>query len=99
MRDALPYEMDAIDALINGCTADKFASIGDNTAISRKLSMMIRPTLIPERDDHAFVWGDSIKLKRGYCLGLPVPITTSISFARSTRTRQSLTCMYAPHPT
>ena len=58
MRDALPYEMDAIDALINGCTADKFASIGDNTAISRKLSMMIRPTLIPERDDHAFVWGD-----------------------------------------
>ncbi|RPI47093.1 MAG: hypothetical protein EHM67_00245, partial [Hyphomicrobiaceae bacterium] len=58
MRDALPYEMDAIDALLNGATPQSFAKLGDNTAISRKLSMLIRPTLIPEDPDGAFVWGD-----------------------------------------
>ena len=58
MRDALPYEMDAIDSLLNGATPQSFATLGDNTAISRKLSMLIRPTLIPEDPDNVFVWGD-----------------------------------------
>jgi len=58
MRDALPYEMDAIDSLLNGATPASFATLGDNTAISRKLSMLIRPTLIPEDNESAFVWGD-----------------------------------------
>jgi hypothetical protein len=57
-RDALDYELDAIDALRAGCTIDTFEKIGDNTATSRKLSMLIRPTLIPECDNNAFVWGD-----------------------------------------
>jgi DNA polymerase len=58
MRDALPYEMDAIDSLLNGATLPSFATLGDNTAICRKLSMLIRPTLIPEDTNNAFVWGD-----------------------------------------
>jgi len=58
MRDALPYEMDAIDSLLNGATPQTFGVLGDNTAISRKLSMLIRPTLIPEDPDNVFVWGD-----------------------------------------
>ncbi|HEX6831576.1 MAG TPA: hypothetical protein VF090_08555, partial [Methyloceanibacter sp.] len=57
MRDALPYEMDAIDALLDDCDAVTFAEVGDDTPISRKLSMLIRPTLVPE-DGNAFVWGD-----------------------------------------
>lgn len=57
MRDALPYELDAIDALLNGCNAEQFAQLGDDTPISRKLSMLIRPTLVPA-DGNAFVWGD-----------------------------------------
>lgn len=58
MRDALPYEIDAIDALLDGATPDQFRAVGEEMAISRKLSMLIRPTLVPEKDDHAFVWGD-----------------------------------------
>jgi len=58
MRDALEYEMDAIDALLGDCDADAFRALGDDTPISRKLSMLIRPTLVPERDDNVFVWGD-----------------------------------------
>ena len=58
MRDALDYEMDAIDALRAGCNIDTFEKIGDDTATSRKLSMLIRPTLIPEDINSVFVWGD-----------------------------------------
>ena len=58
MRDALPYEMDAIDALRAGIDPGQFRTLGEDIAICRKLSMLIRPTLVPERDDHAFVWGD-----------------------------------------
>jgi DNA polymerase len=58
MRDALPYEADAIDALVGGIEPDQFAKFGDDTVICRKLSMLIRPTLVPEDPDNAFVWGD-----------------------------------------
>jgi len=59
MRDALPYEMDAIDSLLNGATLNSFAKLGDETAVCRKLSMLIRPTLIPEdTQTGVFAWGD-----------------------------------------
>lgn len=59
MRDALPYELDAIDSLLNGATLESFAKLGDETAVCRKLSMLIRPTLIPEDGkEGVFVWGD-----------------------------------------
>ena len=58
MRDALPYELDAIDVLRDGCSHEVFRGLGEDMAVSRKLSMLIRPTLVPERSDSAFVWGD-----------------------------------------
>jgi DNA polymerase bacteriophage-type len=57
MRDALPFEIDAIDALLAGASPANFAQLGDTTPISRKLSMLIRPTLVT-RPGKAFVWGD-----------------------------------------
>ena len=57
MRDAAPWEIDAIDALVAGASPDEFAVLGDTTPISRKLSMLIRPALVP-RPDHVFCWGD-----------------------------------------
>lgn len=57
LRDALPYEIDAIDALLQGKSIDYFATLCDDTAVSRKLSMLIRPT-ITARPGKAFVWSD-----------------------------------------
>jgi DNA polymerase len=57
MRDASPYEIDAIDALSGGIDPASFAAFGDDTPISRKLSLLIRPAFVAEKG-HAFVWGD-----------------------------------------
>ena len=57
IRDAAPYEIDAIDALTAGISADDFAVLGGDDPISRKLSLLIRPTMIAEQGK-AFVWGD-----------------------------------------
>lgn len=57
VRDASPYEIDAIDALVTGVTPEDFAVLGDNAPISRKLSLLIRPTMVAEQGN-AFVWGD-----------------------------------------
>jgi len=57
MRDALPYEMDALDALTGGCSYEAFRFLGDASPVSRKLSMLVRPVLVPTRGE-VFVWGD-----------------------------------------
>lgn len=57
MRDALPYEMDAIDSLLADCGPSDFAKLGDNTPVSRKLSMLVRPALTPTNGE-VFCWGD-----------------------------------------
>jgi DNA polymerase len=57
MRDASPYEMDAIDALVAGIKPGAFAMLGDDTPISRKLSLLIRPAFTADKGC-AFVWGD-----------------------------------------
>ena len=57
IRDAAPYEIDAIDALTGGISADDFALLGGDDPISRKLSLLIRPTMIAE-PGKVFVWGD-----------------------------------------
>jgi DNA polymerase len=57
MRDSFGDEIDLIDALVEGITPAEFARLGDETPTSRKLSLLIRPSLIAE-PDHAFVWGD-----------------------------------------
>ena len=57
MRDKYADEIDAIDALVAGIAPDEFATFGDDTPISRKLSLLIRPSLVAD-SGHAFVWGD-----------------------------------------
>jgi DNA polymerase len=57
-RDPLPYELAALDALADDVEYDAFAKVGgDDAPVARKLSLLIRPTLIapPSR---AFAWGD-----------------------------------------
>src|SRR5262245_10790020 len=62
MLDALDYEMDGIDALAVGCDHDKLAKLGDDKPVVRKLSMLIRPTLVPGACN-AFVWGDFAQIE------------------------------------
>jgi DNA polymerase len=57
MRDSFDHEIDAIDALVGGADAATFAALGDDTPISRKLSLLIRPSLVARPGD-ALVWGD-----------------------------------------
>jgi DNA polymerase len=56
-RDPLPYELDALDALADGVDYTKFAVIGDDTPVARKLSLLIRPSLVAA-PGNAFAWGD-----------------------------------------
>jgi DNA polymerase bacteriophage-type len=57
MRDAFPHEIDAIDALTAEMPYDDFARLGDDTPVSRKLSLLIRPTLVAS-PGRCYVWGD-----------------------------------------
>jgi DNA polymerase len=56
-RDTLDYEIDALDALTGGTSHDAFARLGDDTPVSRKLSLLIRPALVAA-PGCAFAWGD-----------------------------------------
>ena len=56
-RDVLSYEHDAIEHLLNGANYDTFARLGDDTPVSRKLSLLIRPSFVP-RPGNVFVWSD-----------------------------------------
>ena len=56
-RDTLPYEHDAIEALLGGAKYDQFSHLGDDSPVSRKLSLLIRPAFIPG-GDRVFVWSD-----------------------------------------
>jgi len=57
MRSALPYEADALDALIGGCSHRAFQMLGGDAPVSRKLSMLVRAALVPTNGE-CFVWGD-----------------------------------------
>ena len=56
-RDFLPYEHDAIESVLARVDYDSFALAGDLTPVSRKLSLLIRPTFIAW-PGHSFVWSD-----------------------------------------
>ncbi len=56
-RDPLPYEQEALDAILSGAKYDAVASLGDGAPVARKLSLLIRPTFVP-KDDNVFVWSD-----------------------------------------
>jgi DNA polymerase len=58
MRDALTYEMDALDSIAAGASVEQLAALGDDPApVCRKLSMLVRPALVPTNGE-CFVWGD-----------------------------------------
>lgn len=57
MRDCLDYEADLIDAIHEGATYDEIARYGDDTPVSRKLSLVIRPTFVAP-PGKVFVWSD-----------------------------------------
>jgi len=57
-RDTVADEADAIDLLLAGASYDEFAASGDATPVSRKLSLLIRPTFVPVNAENVFVWSD-----------------------------------------
>jgi DNA polymerase len=56
-RDALLHEPDLINALLHDCSYEMLAKLGNDDPVARKLALLIRPTLVPERD-RVFVWSD-----------------------------------------
>jgi DNA polymerase len=56
-RDTLAYEHEAGNALISNVSYDDFAKLGDDTPVSRKLSLLIRPAFMAD-PGHCFVWSD-----------------------------------------
>ena len=57
-RDTLPYEHDAIEAILDKCPYEELAELGDNSPVARKLSLLIRPAFVPQENGHVFVWSD-----------------------------------------
>lgn len=56
-RSYLPYEHDAIEAIVEGADYDEFAELGDNTPVARKLALLIRPAFV-SRGTNQFVVSD-----------------------------------------
>jgi len=56
-RDTLPYEHQAIAALLAGADYSTMAALGDGAPVSRKLSLLIRPAFVPALGN-LFVWSD-----------------------------------------
>ena len=56
-RDVLEYEYEALEVLVRDGSYDQFDDVGDETPVSRKLSLLIRPAFTPD-PDHVFVWSD-----------------------------------------
>jgi len=57
-RDVLEHEPELLDALNgDGIDYDTFSSVGDDTPVARKLSLLIRPAFVPA-GDNVFVWSD-----------------------------------------
>jgi DNA polymerase len=56
-RDTLPYEHEAIEAILAGCSYDELAALGDDVPVSRKLSLLIRTAFVPD-PGNLFVWSD-----------------------------------------
>jgi len=46
-RSFLPYEHDAIEAILAGADYDSLAALGDDTPAVRKLALLIRPAFVP----------------------------------------------------
>ena len=58
VRKALPYEHEAIEAVLAGIDYDKFAVLGDLTPVMRKLALLIRTVFVPGHHTNLFVGSD-----------------------------------------
>ena len=58
VRRFLPYEHDAIEAILDGIDYDSFAVLGDDTPVMRKLALLIRTVFVPSRSTNLFVGSD-----------------------------------------
>jgi DNA polymerase len=61
-RSFLPYEHDAIEAILNGADYDELAQFGDDTPVLRKLALLIRPTFVP-KGTNQFVVSDFAQIE------------------------------------
>jgi DNA polymerase len=56
-RDFIKEEGDHIGALLDGLSYDAFEQLGEGEPVARKLSLLIRPSLVPS-GNNVFVWSD-----------------------------------------
>jgi DNA polymerase len=61
-RSFLPYEHDAIEAILDGADYDRFAELGDNTPVARKLALLIRPAFV-SHETNQFVVSDFAQIE------------------------------------
>ena len=63
VRKALPYEPEAIEAVLDRCDYDSFAALGDDTPVMRKLALLIRTVFIPSQPFNRFVGSDLAQIE------------------------------------
>jgi len=56
-RSFLPYEHEAIEAILNKCSYETLATLGDTSPVARKLALLIRPSFV-SHETNTFVWSD-----------------------------------------
>lgn len=56
-RSFLAYEHEAIEAILDNCSYDALARLGDTSPVARKLALLIRPSFV-SREGNTFVWSD-----------------------------------------
>jgi len=61
-RAFLPYEHDAIEAILAGADYDELAGLGDDTPVLRKLALLIRPAFVAG-DANQFVVSDFAQIE------------------------------------
>jgi len=61
-RSFLPYEHEAIEAILGDIDYDSLADLGDDTPVARKLALLIRPTFVPH-ETNQFVVSDFAQIE------------------------------------
>jgi DNA polymerase len=56
-RSFLPYEAAAIEAILDNCSYETLATLGDTSPVARKLALLIRPSFVSQ-ETNTFVWSD-----------------------------------------
>jgi DNA polymerase len=61
-RSCLAYEYEAIEAILNGCSYDELAALGDDSPVARKLALLVRPGFIAP-PGQSFIWSDASQIE------------------------------------